>query len=73
MSGFFSEEIVPCVATDSVCPREEVSSGTSSVAILDWNKSDFNIVISTFFVVTVCIVYLFNAFTFDLSVSLYLK
>lgn len=34
---FFSKEIVPRVAADSVCPQKEVSSGSSYVAILNWN------------------------------------
>lgn len=37
----FPEEIVPYVAVDSVCPLEEVSSGSSyfyCVAILNWNS-----------------------------------
>ena len=35
---FFKEEIVPYVAVDSVCPWEEVSSGSSYVTILNWNS-----------------------------------
>lgn len=34
---FFPEEIVPHVALDSVCAWKEVSSGSSYVAILNWN------------------------------------
>lgn len=49
---FLSEEIVLCIAANSVCPREEVSSGASYVAILNWNiwprTSEF------FFVLRIC-------------------
>lgn len=31
----FSEEIIPDVAKDSICPREEVCSGSSYATILD--------------------------------------
>lgn len=34
---FFSKEIVPRVAVDLLCPQKEVSSGSSYVAILNWN------------------------------------
>lgn len=34
---FFSKEIVPRVAVDSLCPQKEVSSGSSYVAILNWD------------------------------------
>lgn len=37
ISAFLSEEIVLCVAVDSMYPWDEVSSGGSYVAILDWN------------------------------------
>lgn len=40
--GLSSEEIVPFVAVDSVCPGEEVRSEASSVAILNWNLSVWN-------------------------------
>lgn len=35
--GFSSEEIVPYVAVDLRCPLEEVSSGSSYIAILNLN------------------------------------
>lgn len=34
-SGLFSEEIVPCVALDSVCTWEDVGSGSFSITILN--------------------------------------
>lgn len=35
--GFFQRKFAPYVAVDSVCPWEEVSSGSSYVTILKWN------------------------------------
>lgn len=35
----FSEEIVPCIAVDSVYMWKEVSSESSYIAILNWNPS----------------------------------
>ena len=35
--GFVSEEVVSYIAVDSLCPWEEVSSGSSYVAVLNWN------------------------------------
>lgn len=35
VSGFLTEDIVPFVAVDLVCPWEEVSLGSSEVAVLD--------------------------------------
>lgn len=39
VSGFLSERIASCVAVDSVCPWEKVSSGASYVTILYWKLS----------------------------------
>lgn len=35
---FFKEEIVPYVAVDAVCPREEATPGPSDVSILNQNS-----------------------------------
>ena len=40
--GLFSEEIVPYVAVNSVCPGEEVHSRAFSVDILNWNLLAWN-------------------------------
>ena len=38
VSEFLSEIILPYLTIDSLCPWEEVSSGTSYVAIWNWNQ-----------------------------------
>lgn len=40
--GFYSEELVPYVAVNSVCPGEEVSSGSAYVALWNWNPVLFD-------------------------------
>lgn len=37
-SDFFPEEVVPYLATDSLCPQKAVSPGLSCVAIFNWNS-----------------------------------
>lgn len=37
-SDFFPEEVVPYLATDSLCPQKVVSPGLSCVAIFNWNS-----------------------------------
>lgn len=46
--GFLSEEIVPYVAANLLCPWEEVGSGSSYIAILNRNPQvGFNINLSS--------------------------